>query len=279
MFCLDACQENHINLVKYLIEEKNCDINQLTTSYETCLHGAILGAIENRFDSSATNQQRYLIVQYLLSKPDCNPNLGMNFILIKTQEDSFFILKLGLNPLCVSLAHDNMYDYTSLLLQNNCDVNRLGWNRFEPIKSSNQSNHLIYSIDHPLNICLSRLCQTNENTTVADHSCHKQHALKLIDHDSNIYAMYDYGPSYPFLLAVQTGDKIIVEKILEKASSYIELNIIEPLIYACTRSYYHIVQILVNFGFDPNTIMINREYTKLTNRKISFFFNSLDLIK
>lgn len=67
--------------MKYLIEDKHCDINQLTTSYETCLHGAILGAIENRFDSSANNQQRYLIVRYLLSKSDCNPNLGKKFFI------------------------------------------------------------------------------------------------------------------------------------------------------------------------------------------------------
>jgi hypothetical protein len=66
-----------MNLVKYLIERKNCDINQLTTSYETCLHGAILGAIENRFDSSYNNHQRYLIVKYLLKRSDCNINLGM----------------------------------------------------------------------------------------------------------------------------------------------------------------------------------------------------------
>jgi hypothetical protein len=63
--------------VKYLIELKHCDINQLTTSYETCLHGAILGAIENRFDSSFNNQQRYYIVKYLLKRSDCDPNLGI----------------------------------------------------------------------------------------------------------------------------------------------------------------------------------------------------------
>ncbi len=50
----------------------------MTTSYETCLHGAILGAIENRFDSSLNNQQRYNIVKYLLTKSDCNPDLGMS---------------------------------------------------------------------------------------------------------------------------------------------------------------------------------------------------------
>jgi len=131
-----------------------------------------------------------------------------------------------------------------------------------------QNNHLLYSLDHPLNICLRRLCQTNENTTVADHSFHKQHALKLINKDSNIYAMYDYSPTYPFLLAVQTGDKVIVEAILKQAKSYIELNIIEPLICACTKSFYDIVQVLIDFGFNPNTIMINRDYTKLINRKL-----------
>lgn len=75
---LDACRENHLNIVKYLIMLQNCDINQLTTTYETCLHGAILGAIKNRFDSSVNNQQRYQIVQYLLARSDCNPNLGMS---------------------------------------------------------------------------------------------------------------------------------------------------------------------------------------------------------
>jgi len=80
--------------------------------------------------------------------------------------------------------------------------------------------------------------------------------------------MCDHGPSYPFLLAVQTGDKTIVEAILEHARLEIQLNIIEPLISACTKSFYDIVQILVDFGFNPNTIMINRDYSKLTNRKI-----------
>jgi len=136
--------------------------------------------------------------------------------------------------------------------------------------NSKQNNHLRYSLDHPLNICLSRLCKTNENLTVADHSFHKQHALKLINQDSYIYAMYDYGPIYPFLLAIQTGDKVIVEAILKKARLYIQLNIIEPLICACTKLFYDIVQVLVDFGFNPNTIMIHRDYTKSINRKILF---------
>jgi hypothetical protein len=83
LYLIDACRENHMHLVKYLIELKQCDINQLTTSYETCLHGAILGAIENRFDSSFNNQQRFLIVKYLLSRSDCNPDLGMIYFLIE----------------------------------------------------------------------------------------------------------------------------------------------------------------------------------------------------
>ncbi len=124
-----------------------------------------------------------------------------------------------------------------------------------------------------MNICLRRLCQTNENTSIADHSSHKQHALKLIQNNSNIYAMYDYGTVYPFILAIQTGDKIIVEKIIQIAGSYIQLDIIEPLIYASTKSYYDIVQVLVDFGFNPNTIMINRDYTKIKNRKILFSVN------
>ncbi len=179
------------------------------------------------------------------------------------------IFHLGLNPLCISLAHDNIYDYTSLLLHNKCNVNRLGWNRYES-KTTNhkQKSYLLYSLDHPLNICLRRIIQTNENTTIADHSCYKQHALKLINQGANIYAMYDYGPSYPFLLAVQTGDKTIVEAIINKAESYIRLDMIEPFIVACTKSFYDIVQVLVDFGFNPNTIMISRDYTKLKNRKI-----------
>jgi ankyrin repeat protein len=85
---IDACRENHLDLVKYLIQSKQCDINQLTTSYETCLHGAILGAIENRFDSSSNNQQRYHIVEYLLKRSDCNPDLGMiKFFIIILKKD------------------------------------------------------------------------------------------------------------------------------------------------------------------------------------------------
>ncbi|CAF3274718.1 unnamed protein product, partial [Rotaria sp. Silwood2] len=155
-----------------------------------------------------------------------------------------------LNPLCVSLAHDNIYDYANLLLQHSCDVNRLGWNLYETTKTNHiRNSHLPYSLDHPLNICLRRLCQTNNNSTVSDYSCNKQYAFKLINEYSNIYAMYDYGLTYPFLLAVQTGDKTIVEAILEKAKLQIKLNIIEPLIYACTKKFYDIVQMLVDFGF------------------------------
>ena len=62
--------------MKYLIESKGCDLNQLTSSYETALHGAILGAIENRFDSSFNNQQRYHIIKYLLGRSDCQPDRG-----------------------------------------------------------------------------------------------------------------------------------------------------------------------------------------------------------
>ena len=136
-----------------------------------------------------------------------------------------------------------------------------------------QNTHLPYSLDHPLNICLRRLCQTNENATFADHSYHKQHALKLIELKSNIYAMYDHGPHYPFLLAVQTGDKTIVEAILKYVKDEIRLNIIEPLISACTKSFYDIVEILVEFGFNPNTIMINRDSLKSNNRKKFFSFS------
>ena len=118
-----------------------------------------------------------------------------------------------------------------------------------------------------MNICLSRLSATNDTTTVAGHSWYRKHAIALIDKNSYIYAMYDYGPTYPFLLAVQSGDKLLVNAILKNAKSYIQLDIIEPLICACTKSYHHIVQVLVDFGFNPNTIMINRDNTKLKNRK------------
>ncbi|UJR31258.1 hypothetical protein I4U23_018758 [Adineta vaga] len=242
-----ACRENHLHLVKYLIELKHCDINQLTASYETCLHGAILGAVENRFDSSSSNQRRFQIVKYLLARSDC-------------------LTDIGLNPLCISLAHDNIYDYTSLLLFYKCNVNRLGWNRYETKTSHRrQTSHLVYSLDHPLNICLRHLCQINDNNNTADHSCFKQHALKLIKDNSNIYAMYDYSPNYPFLLAVQTGDITLVEAILINAQSYIRFDIIEPLIIACTKSFHDIVKLLIDFGFNPNTIMINRDYEKIEN--------------
>ncbi|CAF1067535.1 unnamed protein product [Adineta ricciae] len=242
-----ACRENCFRLVKYLIELKHCDINQLTSTYETSLHGAILGAVENRFDSSISNQQRFQIVNYLLTSPNCN-------------------IDLGLNPLCISLAHDNLYDYTSLLLKYKCSVNRLGWNRYETQNShQKQNSHLLYSLDHPLNICLRRLCQSNDSNIIAEHSSHKQHALSLIKSDSNIYAMYNYGSNYPFLLAVQTGDLLLVQAILEYAQSYIRLDIIEPLVVACTKSFFDIVKALVDFGFNPNTIMISRDCTNVSN--------------
>ncbi|CAF0734641.1 unnamed protein product [Adineta steineri] len=254
-----ACRQNHIKIVKYLVELKQCDINQLTTTYETCLHGAIFGAVDNRFDSSFSNQQRFEIVKYLLARSNCNPDLG-------------------LNPLCISLAHDYIYDYTSLLLSYKCNVNRLGWNLYETKSTSEkQNNQILYSLDHPLNICLRRLCKANDNTTIADHSCHKQHALKLINDGANIYAMYNYGSTYPFLLAIQTGDKIIIEAILQNAKSYIRLDIIEPLIIACTKSYHEIVQLLVDFGFNPNTIMINQVNTKLKNPVLNEI-SSLDFL-
>lgn len=135
------------------------------------------------------------------------------------------------------------------------------------LPNQRRTTHSSYSLDHPLNICLRRLCQSNENTTVADHWCHKQHASKLIQHGANVYAMYDQGPWYPLLLAVQTGDKFIVEMILEHARSYLQWHMIEPLICACTKSYYDIVQILVDAGFNPNTIMDNRDNSTVTNRK------------
>ncbi len=58
--------------------------------------------------------------------------------------------------------------------------------------NNEQNTHLLYSLDHPSNIWLRRLCQANENTTVADHFGHNQHALKLIESHSNIYTMKDY---------------------------------------------------------------------------------------
>lgn len=74
--------------MKYLIESKGCDINQLTSSYETALHGAILGAIENRFDSSFNNQQRYHIVKYLLTRNDCQLDLGRISLTKKKQTNN-----------------------------------------------------------------------------------------------------------------------------------------------------------------------------------------------
>jgi hypothetical protein len=96
---LDACQANHFNLVKYLLEIKHCDINQLTTTYETCLHGAILGAIENRFDTAMSNQQRYHIVEYLLSRSDCQLNIGrismftMRLVRLYNRHDRIFLVE------------------------------------------------------------------------------------------------------------------------------------------------------------------------------------------
>ena len=147
----------------------------------------------------------------------------------------------------------------------------MGWNRFETNLSAasdqRRTTHSLYSLDHPLNICLRRLCQSNENTTLADHWCHKQHALTLIQQGANVYAMYDQDSSYPFLLAVQTGDKSIVEMILRQAHGYLQWHVIEPLICACTKSFYEIVQILVDAGFNPNTIMDNRGTSTVPDRK------------
>lgn len=181
------------------------------------------------------------------------------------------LVHVGLNPLCISLADDNIYDYTNLLLQFGCDVNRLGWNRFETNVSTSINhrtrNSSSYSFDHPLNICLRRLCQSNENTTIADHCSHKQNAVKLIRSGANVYAMYDQGSLYPLLLAVQTGDKTIVQAILREAKNYLQWNIIEPLICACTKTYYDIVLILIDAGFNPNIVMNNREIRTVTTRK------------
>jgi ankyrin repeat protein len=117
-------------------------------------------------------------------------------------------------------------------------------------------------------MCLRRLCVTNDNSTATDQFWYRKHARTLIDNDSYIYAMRDYDSIYPFLLAVQSGDKILVEAILKNAKSYVQLDIIEPLISACAKSYYDIVQILVDFGFNPNTIMISQDNIKLKNRKM-----------
>lgn len=269
---LDACRDNHINIVKYLIATKNCNINKLTTSYETPLHGAILGAIENRFDTAINNQQRYHIVKYLLAQGDCNPNLGKIFF--RSSASFIDILdNAGLNPLCVSLAHDNIYDYTSLLLNAHCHVDRLGWNydersNFGPHRPD---CHLLYSLDHPLNICLNRLCPSGDSSHVVDYHTQRRNALNMIEHQPNIYAMADYGSKYPFLLAVQTGEKAIVQAMLKTAKDYIRLDMAEPLIQACRRSYYEIVQLLVDFGFNPNTIKNDASLAKMTNRKESMF--------
>ena len=81
--------------------------------------------------------------------------------------------------------------------------------------------------------------------------------------------MYNYGSNYPFLLAVQTGDLLLVQAILEYAQLYVRLDIIEPLVVACTKSFFDIVEALVNFGFNPNTIMISRDCTNVSNCKTS----------
>ncbi|CAF1286712.1 unnamed protein product [Rotaria magnacalcarata] len=238
-----ACRENRLKLVKYLIKSKHCDVYQLTTTYETCLHGAILGASENRFDTSSNHEQRYHIVKYLLAIRDFNINIG-------------------LNPLCVSLAYDNIYDYASLLLQHECNVNRLGWSIQETKRTNpGRNNYSPDSLDHPLNICFGHLCERKKAKSVADLSSQKQYALKLLNRNSNLYAMYDYSLEYPFLRAVKTGDEILVSIVLETTRSQINLDIIEPLISACESSYYMIVKLLVDFGFNPNTVMTERTST------------------
>ncbi|CAF3088451.1 unnamed protein product [Rotaria socialis] len=250
-----ACRENRLKLVKYLIESKNCDTYQLTTTYETCLHGAILGATENRYDASSNHEQRYHIVKYLLAIRDFNINIELD----KLRLPSVFA---GLNPLCVSLAHDNIYDYASLLLQHNCDVNRLGWSVQETTRTNPGRNHYSPdSLDHPLNICFGHLCEGKTAKPAVNLSSQKQYAIKLLNRNSNLYAMYDYSLAYPFLRAVKTGDEILVKIVLETTSSQINLDIIEPLISACESSYYMIVKLLVDFGFNPNTVMTERTST------------------
>lgn len=241
-----ACRENRFNIVKYLIITKNCDINRLTITYETPLHGAILGAIENRFDTAINNQQRYQIVKYLLARPDCNPNLG-------------------LNPLCISLFHDNLYDYTSLLLQSKCHVDRLGWNYEERSNPCvhRPGCHFPYTLGHPLNICLQRLCLAGDNSLLIDYHLQRQNALNLIEHRPNIYAMSDFGSKYPLILAVQLGDKILVKTMLEQANDSVQVDLVEPLILACRRLYHEIVQMLVDFGFSSNGIKTDVESSQL----------------
>ena len=274
---VDACRDNHLALVKYLIEIKDCDINQLTTSFETSLHGAILGAVENRYDTASNNEKRHQIVEYLLGRSDCNPNLGRTDCFGHSDLLERISIGLGLNPLCASLDHDRIYDYTSLLIEHKCNVDRLGWNRYEISHTVKHKSdcHLLYPLDHPLNICLRRLCTPNDSRLVNDYFTYRKHALNLIKAHCNVYAMYDYGSTYPLSLAIQTGDRLIVETMLTEAAGQIRVDLVEPLIQAAKKSHCDIVQNLVDFGFNPNTIMIDRDLTRLRNRKIPFCSTSI----
>ena len=231
-------------------------MNQLNSSYESSLHGAILGAIENQFDSSANSQQRYQIVKYLLAETRCNPNVG-------------------LNPLCISVTHDSVYNYTSLLLQYHCHVDRLGWNLQE---STNRDYHQIgcrfpYPLDHPLNICLRCLMNTTDNSIATGYFSHRQYTRAIISHQANIYAMADYGSKYPLLLAVQTGDKVLVQSILEHYQNFIQFDLCESLIHACVKSYYDIVQLFIDIGFNPNTVVVEGCIERLNNRECAQSMN------
>ncbi|CAF1342322.1 unnamed protein product, partial [Didymodactylos carnosus] len=235
-----ACKDNHFDLVKYLLEEKHCHINQLTTTYETALHGALLGEFENKYDTSRNSEQRYLIVNYLLNRKDCDPNIGVN-------------------PLCVSLFSET-YDYTTLLLDFKCDVNRLGYDCSS--KLTQDGRDLLYPLDHPLCICLrllislkeKRHSSTHHETRLVPGHYSKEHAIRLIKSNSNIYACYDKG-SYPLLLCVKTNEVDLVELMLEQNWSYLQFDIIQPLIEACIQSRCNIVKLFIRNGYNPNTIV------------------------
>lgn len=158
-----------------------------------------------------------------------------------------------------------------MLLQYGCDVDRLGWNLVETTKTNpGRNNYTIYCLNHPLNVCLDIFCHEKQTLTIADHSMRKQNALQLILRNANIYAMYECTANYPFSLAVQTGEDIFIEAIFGSAKSQINLDIIEPLVYASEKLYYQMVKMLVDFGFNPNTIMIERASRSINDCKTLF---------
>ena len=244
-----ATDKERLNIVKHLIDSKGCDINvrekttESTPLHKACCNGSLL------------------IVEYLISKPQCNVEARdikgkqpLYYAICQGHKEIILLLseKISMNGLseCIRLTE----------MQAQPEIIKILKNIYELLQGN--SNSLLEAcklgqIDNVRHLVINKHCDINakgsEGYTPLHYACEKgkYEIVKILTDrpECNVEAENSYGQDRPLHKACESGHVDIVHHLV--IDKHCDINAkgssgYTPLHYACEKGKYEIVKILTD---------------------------------